>query len=110
MAEPEKFPWWGVVGIGIAALGNILTGALWTWALFSTPPHTHASYLIESGLSLLLILSTFVLGFSFCAVGVIRKERVGLAALIALFSLTPFPFSFLVLHVPANWRHITLAP
>jgi hypothetical protein len=109
-AALKRFPWWSVAGISIGLLGNILIVALWTWAVFSTPPHTHARYLIEAGLAFLLVLAALILALPLGIIGVIRPGKRALASIIIFLSLTPFPLSFCVLHVLASWRHITLAP
>jgi hypothetical protein len=110
VAALKRFPLWSIGGVSIALLGNILTVALWTWAVYSTPPHTHARYLIEACLAFLLVLATLVLALPLGVIGVIRRGRRALASIIIFLSLTPFPVSFLVLHILASWRHITLAP
>jgi hypothetical protein len=96
--------------MSIALLGNILTVAVWTWAVFSTPSHTHARYIIEAVPASMLVLATLLLALPLGVIGVIRPGRRALASIIIFLSLTPFPVSFFVLHILASWRHITLAP
>jgi hypothetical protein len=106
----KRFPWWSIVGGTFGLLGNMLVVALWTWAVLSTDPHTHARYIIEAGAAGVLVVITFFLAFPFAVVGVARKERVGLAVISFLLALSPFPLGFAVLHVLASLRHITLSP
>jgi hypothetical protein len=77
--------------MSIALLGNILTVAPWTWAVFSTPTHTDARYFIEAGLASLLVLATLLLALPLGVTGVIRPGRRALASIMILLSLTPFP-------------------
>jgi hypothetical protein len=110
VAALKKFPWWSIVGGTLGLLGNVFAVALWMWAVFSTRPYTDARYLMEAWATGALAVATFFLAFPCAVVGVAREEKLGLAAIIFLLSLSPFPVGFAVFYILTSLRHITLAP
>jgi hypothetical protein len=93
----------------VVLLGNALAAALWTWALFSTPPGGHARYIIEAGFSVIIAVATLVLALPFAIAGLTRGAR-ALATATLIFAFTPFPLGVVLMHMLASWRNITLSP
>jgi hypothetical protein len=110
VAAVKRFPWWSIIGGTFGLLGNVLVIVLWTWAVLSTPQYDNVRYIIEAGGAGILTVATFLFAFPFAVVGVVREQRLGLAAIIFVLSISPFPVGFAFLHTLASLRHITLAP
>ncbi len=84
-----QYRWWSILGGVVALLGNASIAALWIWAVLSTPPDTHARYIIEAGLSFAIAGSALVLALPFVVAGFMHRGTRVLAVATLVLSLTP---------------------
>ena len=109
MSEPiKKFPWWTVVALLTAVLGNIIATLIPARILLQIPPGSVIRLWAENLDAFLVSVATFVIVILFAIVG-IRRERHRMIAIIAIcLALTPWFLSGWVEGQIATMRWILL--
>ena len=109
MSEPiKKFPWWTVVALLTAVLGNIIATLIPARILLQIPPGSVIRLWAENLEAFLVSLATFVIVLFMAVVG-IRKEHHRIIATVAIcLALTPFFLSSWVEEQIVTMRDILL--
>jgi hypothetical protein len=105
-----RYRWWSIVGIAVVFLGNTLIIALWTWAVFSTPPGSNARYIGEAGFSFIIAAATLILALPSVVAGLVQRARRVVAIATLVLALTRVPLAIALMRLLAHWRNITLSP